>query len=398
MPNMPKDQQKRATRQQPISCRSCRSRKLRCNREIPCSNCVSRGVTCELEDAVRPPPGPPSSLESELLERVRKLERLAESQKAVPNEIVTPHPRQGRTPVRPVHRPTVSRDIETPEAIHAPPGIETLNSDIAYLGSIYSDKEQLVTLLTSSFIAISNNSQQDTILPSNLVFRNCPIGQITDAPAYINRSTTSFEPSRCIWLPQYSEAVILLDKYVQDVDHVHHIVHTPSLSAMLSRAYTCLSDPDSVTKHGGGFIFLFLGIFASATNSWTQFDCDRGLFSSCEEANAQAPLWVKALEDVLDIAHRTMRVSMEGIQGVTIAAFVVLSMSGFSRRYKSLFNMALLLARDTGLHVLDDPSNAGSAHLARTEIGRRLWWHLVASDWYVFFFFYQLEELSTDAF
>jgi hypothetical protein len=389
---MPKDQQKRATRQQPVSCRSCRSRKLRCNREFPCSNCVSRGVTCELENAVRPPPGPPSSLESELLERVRKLERLAESQKVVQNEIVTPHPSQG-TPVRQVHRSTVSREIETPEA--TPPEIETLNNDIAYLESIYSDNKQLVTLLTSSFIAISNNSQQDTILPNNLVFRNCPIRQITDAPAYINRSTTSFEPSRYIWLPQYSEAVILLEKYVQDIDHIHHIVHTPSLSAMLSRAYTCLSDPDSVTKYGGGFIFLFLGIFASATNSWTQFDCDRGLFSTCEEANAQAPLWVKALEDVLDIAHRTMRVSMEGIQGVTIAAFVVLSMSGFSRRYKSLFNIALLLARDAGLHVLDDPSNAGSAHLARTEIGRRLWWHLVASDWYVF---YQLEELSTDAF
>jgi hypothetical protein len=93
---------------------------------------------------------------------------------------------------------------------------------------------------------------------------------------------------------------------------------------------------------------------------------------------------VKALEDVLDIAHRTMGVSVEGIQGVTIAAFVVLSISGFSRRCKSLFNMALLLARDAGLHVLDHPSNASSANLARTEIARRLWWHIVSSDWYIF--------------
>jgi hypothetical protein len=386
---MPKNQQKRATRQQPVSCRSCRSRKLRCNREFPCSNCVSRSVTCELENAVRPPHGPPRSLESELLKRVRKLERLAESQKVVASEIVTPYPSQGT----PVSRSTVSREIETPEA--TPPEIETSDNDIAYLESIYSDHEHVVTLLTPSFIAISNNQQPNTILPSNLVFRNCPIEQITDAPAYINRSTTSFEPSRCIWLPQYSEAVILLEKYVQDVDHFHHIVHTPSLSALLSRAYACLSDPDSVTKYGGGFIFLFLGIFASATNSWTQIDCDRGLFSTCQEANAQAPLWVKALEDVLDIAHRTLRVCMEGIQGVSIAASVVLSMSGFSRRYKSLFNVALLLARDARLHVLDNPSNAGSAHLARTEIGRRLWWHLVASDWYAF---QEWEELSTDAF
>jgi hypothetical protein len=250
-------------------------------------------------------------------------------------------------------------------------------------------------VLTSSSIAITNNSQHDKTFSNTLVFKNCPIGQIAKAPAYINRSTTSFEPVRCIWLPQYSDAKILVEKYVQGVDHIHHIVYTPSLSALLSRAYACLNVPNSATKYGGSFFLLFLGIFASATNSWTPSDCDRGLFSTCAEANAQAPLWVKALEDVLDITHRAMGVSIEGIQGVIIAAFVILSISGYSRRYKALFNMALFLARDAGLHVLDHPSNAGSANLARTEMGRRLWWHLVASDWYVS---YHLEAFSADTF
>lgn len=134
---MPKDHQKRATRQQPVSCRSCRSRKLRCNRELPCSNCASRGVPCELEDAVRPPAIPASSLESELLERVRKLERLAESQQVRQHEIVTPpHP----SPV-------------APEA--ASPEIESLSSDIAYLERIYSNSEQLGS--RSHFVIYSYN-------------------------------------------------------------------------------------------------------------------------------------------------------------------------------------------------------------------------------------------------
>jgi hypothetical protein len=369
--NMPKDQRTRVPRQRPVSCRFCRSRKLRCNRESPCSNCVSRGVTCESENAVQPPSGTASASESELLERIRKLERLVESQKVCQNETVKPHHPSPGTPLRQMHSSTVS------------PETETLDNDIAYLESIYSNHELLVSHLTCSSRASSDNPQQHKILSNKLVFKNCPIAQITDAPAYINHSTTSFEPLRCIWLPQYSEAKILLEKYVQDIDHFHHVVHTPSLPDMLSRAYTCLSVPGSVTKPAGGLIFLFLGIFACATNSWTHLDCDRGLFSACAEANAQAPLWVKALEDVLDIAHRTMGVSMEGIQGVSIAAFVVLNISGFSRRCKALFNMALLLARDAGVHVLDHPSNADSANLARTEIGRRLWWYLVASDWYV---------------
>jgi hypothetical protein len=301
MANMPKDQRTGVPRQRPVSCRFCRSRKLRCNRESPCSNCVSRGVTCELENAVRPPSEAASTSESELLERIRKLERLVESQKVCQNATVKPHHPNPGTPLRRMHNSTVS------------PETETLDNDIAYLESIYNNHELLVGHLTCSSRANSYNLQQHKILSNKLVFKICPIAQITSAPAYINHSTTSFEPLRCIWLPQYSEAKIFLEKYVQDINHVNHVVHTPSLPDMLSRAYTCLSVPGSVTKPGGGLIFLFLGIFASATNSWTHLDCDRGLFSACVEANAQAPLWVKALEDVLDIAHRTMGVSMEGI-------------------------------------------------------------------------------------
>ena len=44
-------------RQNPVSCSLCRRKKLRCNRQHPCSNCVSRNVTCErVEDLPRPVP------------------------------------------------------------------------------------------------------------------------------------------------------------------------------------------------------------------------------------------------------------------------------------------------------------------------------------------------------
>lgn len=36
----------RQPQQQPLSCRLCRTRKLRCNRVFPCSNCTTRGVVC----------------------------------------------------------------------------------------------------------------------------------------------------------------------------------------------------------------------------------------------------------------------------------------------------------------------------------------------------------------
>ena len=36
-------------RQDPVSCESCRKKKLKCDREMPCANCTSRGVACEYQ-------------------------------------------------------------------------------------------------------------------------------------------------------------------------------------------------------------------------------------------------------------------------------------------------------------------------------------------------------------
>ncbi len=60
----------------PVSCQSCRSKKLRCNRAQPCSNCSARGITCSF---LVPPPSLPGTNPTrhnypELLERIERLE------------------------------------------------------------------------------------------------------------------------------------------------------------------------------------------------------------------------------------------------------------------------------------------------------------------------------------
>lgn len=48
-PILPSSRQRRG--QRPISCYFCRSRKLRCSREQPCSNCATRNIQCRLYPA-----------------------------------------------------------------------------------------------------------------------------------------------------------------------------------------------------------------------------------------------------------------------------------------------------------------------------------------------------------
>ncbi|KAK9241398.1 hypothetical protein V1525DRAFT_393036 [Lipomyces kononenkoae] len=359
--------------ERPVSCRFCRSRKLRCSRELPCSNCVSRGIVCELPlknaPRVTSTTSTHDNAQAELLERIRKLEELVKSQKSSttddgnnsstvssgsrsahhsPNSYGTPHTLLSE-------EGGVARSRLSPE-------VEHLNDDVAWLKSIYTAQ---------------NLSEHPP--SSKIAFRVCPIHQVAQAQSYITQNA-HFERFRCVWLPQYAEAKILLQKFLDDVDHVYHITHNPSLPAIVHEVYACLNH-----QQGGqvkpGSVMLLLGIFASATHAWVQRDSVRELFPTWQEANSQAALWVRTLEDVLDIFHRTSSVPIEGIQGISIATFTVLNMEGFSLRCKSLFNMAFMLARELGLHSLDQPSNVKLANPTQTEIGRRVWWFLVSADW-----------------
>lgn len=77
----------------PASCLSCKSRKLRCNRESPCSNCTSRNLPCQQparRTRLSRPPGAnsqPDAASPEILERLRRLEHLlAERQNENPTQ------------------------------------------------------------------------------------------------------------------------------------------------------------------------------------------------------------------------------------------------------------------------------------------------------------------------
>jgi hypothetical protein len=76
---------------------------------------------------------------------------------------------------------------------------------------------------------------------------------------------------------------------------------------------------------------------------------------------------------LIDLAHRKTRVSIEGIQGIIIAMFVLIHVDCFAPRCRHLISTGLLLGRELGLHCIDHPSNAALAHTIQAEMGRRVW-------------------------
>jgi hypothetical protein len=64
-----------------------------------------------------------------------------------------------------------------------------------------------------------------------------------------------------------------------------------------------------------------------------------------------------------------------------ILSFVICNLEGYSLRYRSLLSTGLLLGREQGLHRIDHNLNAPTANTLKAEMGRRMWSHLIATDW-----------------
>lgn len=221
-----------------------------------------------------------------------------------------------------------------------------------------------------------------------IVFRTCPIHQITKGASYFFPSPAGpfspGEPTKCIWLPQREEATVLLEKYLNEITYIHHVVHLPSIRILIETLYDDLSQQVDIRP---GNIALLLSILASATFSWNTRDPDY-IFSSVDEADRQSASWVKATLDVLEYSRRTTSGALEDVQAMIILSFVVCSLESMSSRYRNLIGTSILLSRELLLHRIDHPSTSAMVALpqpdsVQAEIGRRVWWYLAATDWYV---------------
>lgn len=186
---------------------------------------------------------------------------------------------------------------------------------------------------------------------------------------------------KCIWLPLRQEVRIIFDKYISDVDHFHHVIHVPSLRGLLESIYDGIENSKSPDV---GSIVLLLSVCATCTYSWSLEDDIRGLYTDVTEARSQATAWMKATLDVIDHAHRSVNSSLECIQGMIILFFVFCNLEGLTHRARSLISKSIAMARELGLHRIDSQVSLPELEkmgTLRSEMARRVWWFLVATDW-----------------
>lgn len=198
---MPPD---RRPRQDPVSCETCRKKKLKCDRDYPCSNCVSRGTTCIFtgKRGLATPsrssePDDAAVLRSEnaaIKERLEKLERIVLSG-STPSSSETRHS-SSRRPVLP--SPSVSTPAET-EA-H-----QSYREDFLWLEGV--------------------GSGENTRLPSLSPTFRIRVARIDEI---VKNTINGFYHEHDIPLPTPEEAAVFVDVHTARIDPAQHFTHVPT--------------------------------------------------------------------------------------------------------------------------------------------------------------------------
>ncbi|CAI7567212.1 unnamed protein product [Penicillium pancosmium] len=412
----------RSHRKGQYSCEFCRARKLRCDRPLPCTNCVSRGKTCHFGPSAgqRAITLADHQLPGKQQQQQQQHEQMPVTASLVPP--VTAGTNTGAPTSSSDQPPSLSATTTTPFISPTSTGQAQLLQEVQSLRRLAADLERRVALSTSTstathqhehhspspriHIAVGQSrspssskrpsldqvkdvvahlehvstvqSSLEPIYGDDLMFKFERIRNIPGAPSF---TVHNGKPARCVWLPFHNETSFILDKFITNISYIHHVVHHPSLPTTIDDIYRKIGNQEPIEP---GHLVLLLGIIANTIELWSWHDeveGDDSIFPSTAEFNAQTPLWIKSAMDVIKSGENGPPPSLETIQGIIILAFAVSNTEGVSLRYRSLISTGLVLSRELGLHRIDHESNAATANTIRAEMGRRVWWYLVATDW-----------------
>ncbi|KAI5927229.1 hypothetical protein F4810DRAFT_351389 [Camillea tinctor] len=360
----PADEPQVRRRQPQVSCNFCRSKKLKCDRGAPCSSCSVRGLRCssQSEDGPSPQTTPTTETDvnSSILSRLQKLEQavFGSHKENVTFSIST----QGR------YQAQTGR-LEKSDAVAPGHGSSAADLD--------NERQQTAKFLDSTY---TRDDDRVFIQAGELCFR------ITSAASLINTNKDNANASnsngigrKVIWMMPRDEALLLLQDFVDNPFHLLPIVHKPSTHSLIDKFYTQLEHGEAVDpKHAA----LILGIAALSAQFFNNDMGSRHLFPTHEEAAQVSVAWCQSALSILEESRRSSRDSVEEVQARTILAYIIYHAEGCSSRFRFLHSCSLAAARDISLHLLDSPSMADKlGDLTTREIKRRLWWHLVSTDW-----------------
>ena len=329
-------------RQDPVSCESCRKKKLKCDRNIPCASCTTRKLPCSFGSHGIVPTSHSVKQGSQANERPR-----------LDN--------------RPVSRPqqqilrSEARSNKQNDALETADWLETIVMGHRVPSAVSAPlRDEL-----SQHSRVTESQENPSSGPLYFLFGNGHRAS-SESPASIDLP---------FFLPSRAEALALFQFYLNHLDYQYHII-IPSRTKRDIEAIYDRSPGDGLKLQHAALLFAII-----ATALFYQFlstDPARLAEASSREA---AFLAGAALIQSDYLACP----SIEGLQATMIIGHH-LSIATLHPAVSSLFIHGSLIsqAKSLGLHMVDSPlskRNLNGDDRSTIELKRRLWWDLASYDW-----------------
>ncbi|KAJ5548453.1 transcriptional regulator family: Fungal Specific TF [Penicillium frequentans] len=341
-PNTPS---KRQPRQDPVSCDSCRKKKLKCDRSLPCSSCTSRRLDCKY--GYHGSLGSPSVKPASLTERVSSIDRAEPRRSQLPAYQPEPQTRTRDDPCITADRlETIVMGHRVPSAIPA-----TLR---AQFPQPHIDSQSRQGSGISTFL-------QDSCMASHQNPATVPL--------------TSF-------LPAETEVMGLFNYYCNHLDYQYHLVIPERTQRDIHTLYENVTDNVPIDLSVLALLFsisataIFFEILSTDSPECAERRSREAAFlagASLVQSNFMSYPTVAGLQASLIIGHH-----LSGhLLHPSVASFFVQG-------------TIISQAKSLGLHILDTPSSEEDRRVngfdeGDVELKRRLWWDLATYDWFLGF-------------
>ncbi|RAL05275.1 uncharacterized protein BO80DRAFT_478266 [Aspergillus ibericus CBS 121593] len=289
----------------PLSCRLCRTKKLRCDRTQPCPNCALRNVPCEYSG----PSDSPDELRGGLLRS---------------------------------SQPTAATVSTSQESISVQ--VQESSSECGTPFSILSQSSQ-------RRLAGLDDCLRDTKFVS-----------------------------RC--LPPWTQARQLLDQFIMTIQPTFGVLHVPSTRTLVEKTYKDMAEGEEPSP---AIMVLLFSIFAGAALVATP-EVLQVFNATKAEAKGAFTTYTRLAIAIIDNPIKPVPPSTTALEAICTLARVLSHEDWYSHKVPTLRASAICMARAMQIHRLDTAKNREERErsgydLVELEVQRRVWWHLVSTDW-----------------
>ncbi|KAE8384763.1 hypothetical protein BDV23DRAFT_176799 [Aspergillus alliaceus] len=328
----------------PLSCKPCREKKRRCDRNQPCSNCTQRDTQCEYAGQSQPNPVS-GDLEPPEGTRIDHRQMAASRPAAFGNALPVPI------------------SLNAKEVLHRLQKLE----EAVFQKPVENNLQSVAQRLTSD----------TTNKPPHVGFT--PLSAQNLSSACDNAPLDALELAR--HLPPIEEATDLFNHFVATVGSTFGVLHLPSTRELMDQTYQCIlaaREPE-ISR-----LLLLFGIFAGSMLSWTPQLLDK-LHATPAEANAAFKAYASLAVSIVD-HPRPMEPSTTALAAMETLSHIITNYDGYPFKIHLIRFRCHLMARAMQIHRLDTPKSReerrlNGCNMIEIEVQRRVWWNMVATDW-----------------